>query len=146
MFKGITKNACHEGCGSTDSFPTIPDEDMLKLGNYFCQEINDPTAILSPKKLQEAVMFFLMYFTCCRGRENIHSMTPNSYEVKTDENSMKYVIQSTDELDKNHQWDSTTPANEAKMYEQQGKLWSANYLDQRKKKFHNHAANPYPTS
>ncbi len=122
MFKGITKKARREGRGSTESFPTIPDQDMECLGEYFFQKIEDPTAQLSLKKLQESVMFFLMYFTCRCGHKNIHSMTLSSYEVKTDENGMKYIIQSTDKLHKNHQWDSTTPANEAKMYEQPGKF------------------------
>ncbi len=98
----------------------IPDEDMIKLGDFFEQNF-DGTTEISPRKLQQAVMFMIMYFTCHRGRENLYEMTPEMYKVYTDPTGRKYVAQAIDEMDKNYKEDSTDVANAAKMYETPGK-------------------------
>ncbi len=45
--------------GQPTGYPVIPDEDMIKLGDYFEQNFDENTE-LSPRKLQQAVMFMLM--------------------------------------------------------------------------------------
>ncbi len=62
-----------------------------------------------------------MYFTCRKGCENLYDMTPETYKVYKDAAGLKYVTQEIDELDKNHQADSSEVANTAKMYETHGK-------------------------
>ncbi len=106
MFKGVVKQICKMGLGSTISFPVIPDEDMIKLGDYFEQDFSGKV-LVNPWKLQQAVMFMVMYFTCRRGRENLYEMTPEMYKIYTDATGKKYVAQAVDELDKNHQMDSS---------------------------------------
>ena len=118
MFKGVAKICCRPGLGSTCSFPVIPDEDMIKLGNHFHQDFQNGT--IDPKKLQQTVLFCLMYFTCRCSRENLHEMTPKMYHILTDPTGKHYVTQNVDELDKNHQADLTEVANKAKMFEMPG--------------------------
>ncbi len=76
MFKGVAVQTRKAGLGSTKSFPVIPDKDMERLGDYFYQDFNKE---VNPKKLQQAVIYTLIYFTCRRGRENLYDMTPNTY-------------------------------------------------------------------
>ena len=92
---------------------------MIKLGDFFYPNFQEEVE-LSPRKLQNAVMFMLMYFTCCRGRENLYEMTPETYQVYRDPDGCKYVAQAVDEMDKNHKEDCTDFANKAKMYETPG--------------------------
>ena len=66
-------------------------------------------------------MFYLIYFTCCRGGENLYSMTLNTFKVHTDENGKKYVQQNIDEMDKNNNADDQGMTNKGKMYETPGK-------------------------
>ncbi len=87
---------------------------MIKLGDYFYQDFSADQEF-SPKKLQQAVMFSLMYFTCRRGRENLHEMTPQTYKLFQDGDGLEYIMQDIDELDKNHQQDSMEVANKGKM-------------------------------
>ncbi len=118
-FKGVAKQCRKAGLGSTKSFPVIPDKDMEKLGEYFYQDFTkDP---VSPKRLLQGTLFSVMYFTCCTGRENLHEMSPKTYQVYTDATGQKYVTQEIDELDKNHQSDSSEVANTARMFATPGK-------------------------
>ena len=115
MFWGMAKITRKAGLRATNSFPVIPDEDMEHLGNYFYQNF-DNIDIVNPKKLQQAVIFSVIYFTCRWGRENLYNMKLNTYCVKLDASNRKYVQQDLDELDKNHQLDSTELANTAKIF------------------------------
>ncbi len=65
MFSGVTKQTRKEGHGSTKSYPIIEDKDMTKLGEYFKQDFGHNP--VNAKKLQQAVIFSLMYFICRRG-------------------------------------------------------------------------------
>ncbi len=119
MFKGVAKVCRKKGVASTRSFPIIPDEDMEKFGEHFYQDFkNGP---VNAKKLQQTILFCLIYFTCRCSWENLHEMTPQTFHILTDANGKKFVTQNIDELDKNHQADSTEIANKAKMFETPGK-------------------------
>ncbi len=87
MFKGMAKVTCKAGLGSTSSFPPIPDEDLECLITYFYQDFEEP----NPRKLQQAVIFSLMFHTCRRGRENMHEMKPDTYCVEHDAQNCKFV-------------------------------------------------------
>ena len=55
-------------------------------------------------------MFFeLLYFFCRRGLENIRELTKETFCVRTDENGVEYVIQSSDELRKNSRGAANDP-------------------------------------
>ena len=106
-----------EGCTTTDSFVSIPNEDMIKLGEYFDQEGKQ----INFKKLQNSVLFCIMYFLCRCGRENLHNMRKDTFGIFTDASGAEYLAQKRDELDKNHQANSTSWANEGKIYARSGK-------------------------
>ena len=52
------------------------------------------------------MLFNIIYYTCCRGAENIEKMTLDHYKVVNENDGTSYVIQATDELDKNHHEDT----------------------------------------
>ena len=71
----------------------------------------------SPKKLQQCMIFYIIYFFCQRGRENLYQMTWDMFKVYIDANGLRYVFQAINECDKNHGIDTSDPANKARMYE-----------------------------
>ena len=120
LFKGLACKARSEGHATTESFSSIPDEDMNRLGVYFDQDLDEGKAV-DPKKLQNAVLFCIMYFLCHWGRENLHNMQKDTFAIYTDASGAEYLAQKWDELDKNHQADSTSIANTGKIYTRPGK-------------------------
>lgn len=79
VFDGVKVQAKKEGKATK----LIIDSDMKKLGQYFLQDFNIPP--VNPKKFQQCVLFYLIYFTCRRGYVNIHAMTLDTYSIKVDE-------------------------------------------------------------
>ena len=118
MFKGVSKIARETGKGSTKSYPVIEQEDLERIATYFLHDIVNE---LDPRKLQKCVLFYIIYFFCHRGRENLYDMSINSFEIGTDPDGRQYIYQAIDEMDKNHRYDSTEVANDGKIYEQTGK-------------------------
>ena len=43
-----------------------------------------------------------MFYLCRRGRENLRTMTRDTFALGTDGTGRKYIYQRVDELDKNH--------------------------------------------
>ena len=118
VFDGVQVKAKKEGKGVTKSTPHISPEDLAVLGEYFyVDHITRP----HPKKLQQAVQFYIMYFFCWRGQENLYDMKKNHFELIVQPDGSKFVRQAIDEKDKNHGVNDTEMANQAKMYEQPGK-------------------------
>ncbi len=64
LFCGVAAKARKEGRGSVSNFPVIEDEDLTQIGQYFAGVENE----CDPKKLQDAVMFCIMYHLCRRGK------------------------------------------------------------------------------
>ena len=92
---------------------------MQKIGQYFK---HDYVSAPDPGLLQECILFNVLYFFCCHGKENLHPMTKQHFAVAIKYDGSQYVHQVIDELDKNH-WESTTElANQAKMYSNPGKI------------------------
>ena len=50
----------------------------------------------------------------------LYEMKPDTYQIKFDATGKKFLQQTIDKLDKNHQADSTEFANFAKMFETPG--------------------------
>lgn len=118
MFKAVTTKARKKGLGFTKNTPPIEPDDMALLSQHFDHDfMNQP----SPRLLQKAVLFNIIYYFCRRGRQNIHGFTQDVFELSTDPDGTQYVYQAIDEMDKNHGVDETRPANEGRMYEQPGK-------------------------
>ena len=73
-----------------------------------------------PPKLKQCVMFYILYFFCRRGQENLHDMTKETYSIEVDVNGKKYLKQKIDEINENHTADDQDPTNQGKMYENPG--------------------------
>ena len=57
----------------------------------------------SPKALQNKVQFDIRYFFCHRGRENIHSMKKQTFELAFDvDTRIAYLKKKQDEMTINH--------------------------------------------
>ena len=83
----------------TDLLQLSVKKTMQKLAFYFSiDHIKQPNAAV----LQQNVMLNIMYYLCCRGQENIHSMTKDWFDVVTEPNGERYIVQVCDEMDKNH--------------------------------------------
>ena len=117
MFDAMKVNAKKVGKGVRKPTIRILNDDMMKLGVYFMQDMD---GIVDPKKFQQCLMFYIIYYFCRRGRENLKEMKLNTYIVYTDEKGKKFVKQNIDEMDKNHNADNDNPTNNAKMYENKG--------------------------
>ena len=120
LFKGLAKKARTEGHATTESFKSIPDKDMEKIGNNLYQDYTQKE--INPAKLQESVLFKILYFLYRHGCENLYSMRKDTFAVFTDASGCEFLAQKRDKLDKNHQADSTTPANQGKIYARPGEV------------------------
>ena len=69
-----------------------------------------------PKRLQQTIIFYIIYFFCHRGRKNLHAMTKETFKVIVEPDGTEYVVQSIDEQDKNHTFQDTERTNEGRMY------------------------------
>ena len=117
VFDGVQVRAKCSGKGTIKSTQHIADKDMVKIARYFSMDhVTKP----EQKILQQTVLFYIMYFFCCRGQENLCDMTKEHFEVVVDPSRVRYVVQNIDELDKNHGVNDTTIANAGKMYEDPG--------------------------
>ena len=67
----------------------------------------------SAKRLQEFVLFNIIYYCGRRGRENLRNMTKKTFEIKKDHDGREYIVQVVKEIDKNHREEDSNPSNEA---------------------------------
>ena len=101
------------GRGVKKSTPSITEIDLERIAEYFCYDhMSTPDA----KRLQQNILFYIIYFFCRRGRENLYSMKKDTFKYVCEPDGTEYFIQNIDELDKNHGPDDTNPSNEGKMY------------------------------
>ena len=113
MFKAVCVESKKAGKGIKKSYPAISAIDLERIAEYFCYEhIQKP----DPRHLQQNMIFYIIYFFCRRGRENLYPMTKQTFELKTDPDGTQYIIHKSDEIDKNHGIQDTTKTKEGKMY------------------------------
>ena len=113
MFKGVLVQSKKSGKGVKKSYPKITSDDKKKISDYFADDyLNKP----DPKKLQRNLLFYIVYFFCRCGRENLYDMKVNTFWVVVETDGSEYVIQNIDEADKNHGPDDSNPTNEGRMY------------------------------
>ena len=66
-----------------------------------------------PRKLQRNLIFYIIYFFCQRGRENLSEMKKGTFKLMVEvTEGVEYVVQFVDEADKNHGPDDSKPTNE----------------------------------
>ena len=84
VFKAVLVKLKREGKGNVRHKDAVTPADMEKIQN--CDDLDCNT----PAGLQNKVFLDLMMYFCNRGRENIRSMKPSDFSVKTDENGRRY--------------------------------------------------------
>ena len=119
MFKAILVQAKKNGLGVRHSYEPISEIDLERIAEYFC---NDYVTQPNPKKLQQNIIFFIVYFFCRRGRENLYMMTQDTFEVQADHDGKEFIFQAIDEVDKNHGPEDVTKTNQAKIYATNGNI------------------------
>ena len=71
MFKGVLVQSKKSGKGVKKSYPKITSDDKKKISDYFADDyLNKP----DPKKLQRNLLFYIVYFFCRCGRENLYDV------------------------------------------------------------------------
>ena len=122
IFKGVLVEAKKTGHGVKKPTAKITEEDLFKIGQFFQHDhMNFP----NPKLLQRNVIFYIIYFFCQHGCENLYTMTKDTFKVEVEPaEELEYIVQSIDELDKNHGINDTKPTNEGRMYADPGKNYS----------------------
>ena len=99
MFKGVAHIGKAEGQGETNSFPKIEDQDMEKLSTYFINIMQGPP---NSAKLQEIVLFNVIYYMAHQGHENLRQMKKTTFGIDQDCDGKCFIFQKIKEHDKNH--------------------------------------------
>ena len=100
VFRGIQQINKSEGFGEIKSIPSMTL--ISKLMDYFCWNMQ---GLPNAKHLQEICLFYVLFYTCCHGRENLRSMTKSTYSIEVDpEDGRRIFHQNIDEADKNHSY------------------------------------------
>ena len=90
MFKAIKVRSKLAGKGVRGLTVPIDDIDVKKINDYFkdVDYMNKP----NPRKLGRNVLFKIIYYTCCRGVENLEYMSLDQFKVITENYGTRYVI------------------------------------------------------
>ena len=95
------------------SYPAISEIDLERIAEYFCY---DHMSKPDPRRLQQNLIFYIIYFFCQRGRENLYDMKRNTFKLVVEPDGLESVVQDQDEIDKNHNFEDSTKTNEGRMY------------------------------
>ena len=117
MFDSVQSKAKKIGKGVVKSTQVISEDDLQLVSQYFLQ---DHVTRPNPKVLQQCVLFYIMYFFCRRGQENLYEMTKKHFDLGVEPDGTRFIYQAIDEKDKNHNFKDTTPTNQVRMYEDTG--------------------------
>ena len=96
MFKALQKKGKNEGCGEIENKKAISEEDYKKLREYFKRKMHENS---TPKKLQEVVLFNIIYYMGRRGLENLRYMTKETFKIARDPDGRRYIYQAIKESD-----------------------------------------------
>ena len=117
MFKAVTVHSKKQGKGVRKSYPPISAIDMERIAEYFN---HDHVTVPDPRRLQKHMLFYIIYYFCRRGRENLYEMTQSTFKLIVENDGTEYVIQDVDEADKNHGPQDSTATNQGRMYGNEG--------------------------
>ena len=108
--------------GKGVKIPTTPIStvDFERICEYFCYDhMQKP----DPRHLQQQIIFYVIYYFCRRGRENLYGMEKDMFCIETQpEDGVQYIVQAKDEMDKNHGINDTTKNKTGRMYNTGGEL------------------------
>ena len=71
MLKAVQVDAKKKGLGVKQKYPPISEIDLERIAEYFN---HDHVTKPDPKCLQQNMIFYIIYFFCRRGRENLYDM------------------------------------------------------------------------
>ena len=113
MFEAVKVNAKKQGLGMKKLTNPISEVDLERIAEYICHNhVSNP----DPKRLQQNMLFYIIYFFCRRGRENLYSMTKATFKLIVEPDGTEYFIQDIDEIDKNHTADDANKTNKGRMF------------------------------
>ena len=98
MFTAMLVDAKKSGKGVKKS-TQISQIDLERIAEYF---EHDYMNNVNAKKLQQSMIFYIIYYFCRRGRENLYQMKKSTFKLIVDHDGTEYLIQEEDEMDKNH--------------------------------------------
>ena len=117
MFQAVLVESKKVGKGVKRSYPPITDIDLERIAEYFTHNhMNLP----NPKKLQQQVTLYIIYFFCRCGRENLYTMQQDTFSLITQPDGSQIVVKNIDEADKNHSPDDNSLTNSGKMFQTGG--------------------------
>ena len=85
-FKALQVDLTRKGKGGVEHKPPISGGDIQRLYGH-----PHAFSIEKPCGLQNKVMLELMYYTCRRGRENVHKMTKSTFVLEKVDQGREYV-------------------------------------------------------
>ena len=89
VFTGLQKINKKKGLGTIQRKTAVSETDMQKLMEYFRVQI---ICDLNPKNLQNIVNFYILFYMCCRGRENLRAMKQFTFDIAIDpQDQRKYI-------------------------------------------------------
>ena len=116
-FSAKLVNCKKQGKGERKSTEKISDIDLERI----CEHFNhDHVTVPDPKRLQQSIIYYVIYFFCRRGRENLYTMQKDTFKVVVEPDGTEYLMQSKDELDKNHGIADTKKNKTGRMYSNGG--------------------------
>ena len=77
MFRAVTVHSEKKGKGVRNSTPTITPINMERIIEFFNY---DHVTRPDPKCLQKHLLFYIIYYFCRRGRENLYTMTKETIQ------------------------------------------------------------------
>ena len=120
LFSGVLQMNKEQGLGDIVSKSDISDADMEILRMRFNASLSGAP---DPKLLQEIVIFYILYYMCRRGRENLRNMQKDTFAIGYDaDEKRRFIYQSIGEADKNHTFKDTTKSKDGRIYEIPGEF------------------------
>ena len=113
MLQAVKVKSKKAGKGMKNSTVPITDIDLERIAEYFC---HDHASNPNPRKLQQNMIFYIIYYFCRRGRENLYTMDKDTFKLVTENDGKQFYIQAHDEMDKNHGIKDTDKNNDSKMF------------------------------
>jgi hypothetical protein len=113
VFTALLKELRRNGLDITQHKPVIEKEDIEKMYSTGTLSSSNPVS------LQRKIFFELSLHFARRGREGLRSLTKTSFTIQTDASGKRFVCQTFNEKEKNHQGLSNREKEKtAAMYEQ----------------------------
>ena len=119
MLKSVCVESKKKGKGIRKSTSQITEVDLERISEYFCHDhMNSP----DPKRLQQQMIFYIIYYFCRRGRENLYDMTKETFHIEVEPDGTEFIYQFLDEIDENHGADDISKTK-GRVYSNNGKCY-----------------------